>query len=381
MTQTPRTADGAADDPLARLEAAAEERRAAAERLEAADADALREVRNARERLLSLFAEYEERATGDGDFEAFIRFQEAIEEFVEDLPEDLPDRETFEEIDDTLQRRRLREKEFDKCRRLLADLDSTLAPLDEHEQARTEYADARENVERALRDVQKTIDDLQRLVSLAATDLDAPVERLREPIERYDEAVSEAFAEFKRSASAREVLSFVQATSAFPLVPYREPPADLRSYVESNDAGEETIQRLLDLADYSPSKLDHYVDDAMELKRNVATQETYLRRLDAEPLTVGWPPPDAATLRWQADERIRVVDRFAPGEVVSALRDVRALTRREDYDRLRESAVARAELSERERERVANEDVAAQLERARERRERLEDALAEYPSL
>ena len=383
MTSTSSTASADADTPavVTRLERADVERRTASQRLDEAGEQSLRQVQDARQRLYDLFTEYEERATGDGDFEAFIRFQEEIATFVEDLPDDLPERDTFEQIDDTLQRRRLREKDFDKCRRLLAGLDDTLAPLTDHEERREDFAEARRAVERELREVQATIDDLVRLERLASADLDAPVEQLREPIEGYDEAVADAFAAFKGDASAREVLNFVDATAAFPLVPYRPPPEDLLAYVRENEAGEETIARLIDLADYSRSKLDHYVDDAMALKRNVATQETYLRRLDAEPLTVGWPPPEAATLRWQADERIRVVDRFAPQGVVSALRDVRALTRREDYDHLRESAVARTQLDAEERERIASEDVGQQLERAREKREQLESALDEYPSL
>ena len=379
MTSTSSAATDDGSDPAARLERADVERRTAAQKLEAAGEESLRSLRNARQRLHDLFSKYEERATGDGDFEAFIRFQEEIATFVEELPSDLPGRETFEEIDDVLQRRRLREKDFDKCRRLLADLDDTLAPLDDHEAAVEAYGEARSAVERERRSVSEEIEELERLARLGAADLDAPVDRIRAPIERYDAAVTDAFADFKGTASARTVLEFVADTGPFPLVPFREPSADLLAYVRSNPAGEETVERLLTLAEHSPSKLDHYVDDAMELKRNVATQETYLRRLDADPLTVGWPPPEAATLRWQADERIRVVDRFADSEVVGALRTVRELTRREDYEHLRDSARAREQLTDAERERIATEDVAQQLSDARDRRQRLNSALEEYP--
>jgi len=176
------------------------------------------------------------------------------------------------------------------------------------------------------------------------------------------------------------VLAFVETTTLYPLVPFQSPPDDLLAYVETADAGTEPIPQLLSYADYSPSKLDHYVDDPDALKRAVATRRTYLQRLDAEPLTVGWPPPAAETLRFQCEERISVVDRFAP-DVVETLRAVRALTRREDYDRLQTSAAAREQLTDAERERLRSGAVADERDDLRAERESIREALAEYAPL
>jgi hypothetical protein len=93
---------------------------------------------------------------------------------------------------------------------------------------------------------------------------------------------------------------------------------------------------------------------------------------------VEWPPPQADVLRWQCDERISVVGRFAP-DVVPDLRTVRDLTRREAYDHLRDSALARDQLTDGERERLRTGTVEEELAQLREERERLEDALETYP--
>jgi hypothetical protein len=174
------------------------------------------------------------------------------------------------------------------------------------------------------------------------------------------------------------VFAFLDATTAYPLVAFQAPPADLREYVRNREAGTEPVPQLLEYAEYSRSKLDHYVANADALKRAVATQQTYLRRLDAEPLTVGWPPPGADELRFRCRELTAVVNRFAP-DVVEDLRAVARLPRETDYERLRESAVAEAELTAEERDRLRSGSVSEELDAAVAERERLQSTLAEYP--
>jgi len=368
------------DDTVTRLARADADRQAAHERVEAVGEASLRNLRAACSDLRALLTEYEDRATGDGDFAAFIEFQDRIAHFTEGLDENLPERATFEEIDDRLQQRRLTEGDFAAVRERIDDAEATATPLREWEDARERYEKARLAVERRLSTVEDRIDDCERLVELGEADLDAPTERLRDPIENYDEAVTDAFRAFRSDAPAREVLDFVATTDLYPLVPFESPPADLVEYVHEHEAGTESITRLLEYADYSRSKLDHYVADAAALKRNVATNQTYLERLDGKPLTVGWPPPAAETLRWRCDERISVVDRFA-SDVVPDLRAVRDLAWREDYERLRRSAVARDQLTDEERERLKTDAVEQELAELREERERIEDALSTYPPL
>jgi len=359
--------DGLLDD----LDRAASAYERAREKVAEAGEDRIQRLADEHERLLEIFDRYEEEATGDGDFRTFIEFQEAMAEFTEGLPDDLPERERFEEVDDVMQQRRLTESDFARARDVLDPIAREVGLLEERRATRDRYQALRKRARQRIRDLDGRIADLESLLELGEADLDAPVEELRDPIAAYDDAVAEAFVEFKRDASARAVLSFVAATRAFPLVPYREPPDDLYEYVRTQPPGTEPIPRLLEYAEYSKSKLDHYVDDADALKRNVATNGTYLRRLDAEPLTVGWPPPPADRLRWRVRELIQVTGRFAPDEVVTRLRTVRALPDETDYERLRASAEAREKLTDEQRRRLASGAVADDLAAARDARERL----------
>mgnify|MGYP000333175041 CR=1 FL=1 len=395
---------GATDDPLATadslisdLEAASEDLDRARERVAEVGESDLQEVADAYGKLTALFDRYEEEVTGDGDFQTFIEFQGRIAELTENLSEDLRNREVFEEVDDLLQQRRLTEGDWERVRAALEPVRADVERLEEREAAREAYGDARFAVDREIDDLAERIDDLERLERLGDADLDAPTGRLRDPIETYNDAVTDAFEDFRREASARELLRFLETTGAFPLVPFRSPPADLREFVESHEVGTEPIGQLLEYADYSRSKLDHYVAEPDALKRAVATQQTYLERLDAEPLTVDWPPAEAATLRFRARELTSVVARFADetdpsvdgaseGEAddrspLVALRAVRALPRETDYERLRDSAQARAQLGADERERLASGAVSDELEACRTAKSRLEDALETHPSL
>ncbi|WP_276273515.1 DUF7118 family protein [Haloarcula litorea] len=363
------------------LRTAADDLERARERVETVGETQLRRCREAYRELLDLLDRYEGRATGSGDFKAFTEFQGAVATLAEDLDEDLPERETFEAVDDYLQQRRLSEADFETARRKLEPVGDLVGRLDEWERAREDYADARRAARRRLDELDERVAELERLRRLGDADLDAPVDRLREPVGAYDDAVREAFREFRSDAPARELLALVERTEAFPLVEFTPPPDDLLAYVRDHEAGTEPVPTLLEYADYSASKLAHYVDDAAALQRAVATRRTYLRNLDAEPLTVGWPPPPADHLPWLAREYRRVVASFADETVVARLRDVRALADREDYERLRESAVARAELTDEEHERLASGAVERDLRAAREERSAIEDALAAHDPL
>ena len=369
----------ATDDPVARLRGAEADLDEAIARVEEFGEAELQELADAYEEFSALLDRYEEPATGDGDFQTFIEFQGEIETYAERLPSDLLLREVFVEADDYLQQRRLTEDDFAHVRDQLQPVADLVGRLQAERDALGTYRERYSRLQRRRRELRERVDALERLTRLGEADLDAPTDRLREPIETYDEAVTEAFDAFRRDAPAREVLALVRTTRHYPLVEYRLPPANLLDYLEERDVGREPLSTLLTYADYSRSKLSHYVDEPAAFERNVASQQTYLERLDAEPLTVGWPPPTATALRYRTREYRAVVGRFAPEEVVAALRTVRRLPRETDYERLRESAVASAELSAEERERLRSGAVAADLESAREELSAVRDALAEYP--
>jgi hypothetical protein len=375
-----------ADALVADLANAHREYERARDRVEAVGEATLDTLADQHGELTSLFDRYEERVTGDGNFQTFIEFQGKVAAFTEELPDDARHRDVFEDVDELLQQRRLTESDWERVRERLEPIRRDVDRLSEREAARERYADARYAV-RSRRDaLEDRAADLERLQRLGDADLAAPTERLREPIESYNERVTAAFETFTREASARTVLAVLRKTEAYPLVEFRSPPASLREYVAEAEPGSEPIPTLLEYADYSRSKLAHYVEDPTALKQEVSTHRTYLRRLDASPLQIEWPPPEGDLLRYRCRELTSVVGRIADVDPVStaepamiALRTVRDLPRETDYERLRTSAVARDQLTDEERDRLASGAVEEELAAVRDVTARLADALEEFP--
>jgi hypothetical protein len=367
-------------DPVSDLQAAAERLDAVEADVEEVGEDRIETVADAHRRATRLLDRYAETATGSGDFEAYLTFQSEFIGLVEELPDDVPHREAFEAASDRMDKRRLSEKDFAFARETLEPAGETATLLSEREEARSDYRDARRAAERRAREVDDRLEELERLQRLGEVDLDAPVETLRDPVEAYNDAVRTDFQRFRREASARDFFDFLETTERYPFVEFETPPSDLRAYVDDYDAGTESVAQLLDYADYSASKLSHYVDDAGALQTNVAVHRTYLERLTADPLTVAWPPEPAGVLRHRSEELVAVVGRFASEETVALARELRALTDHEEYERLRTVAAAREELTEAERERVVSGAVAEEIDELRAERARLADALETYPS-
>jgi hypothetical protein len=358
-----------------RVERLASEAERAREAVADVGEDRVAAAADAHDRAVTLLDRYEERATGTGDFEAYLEFQSRVLGLVEELDADLPGRGSFEEAGEAMDRRRLRERDFDRAREALADVERFRDMLDRRTEAAERRRTARHEARETREAVEERIAALERTLELGDADLDAPVDRLAEPVEAYNEAVREAFDEFYRGASARDLFAWLETAESYPLVDLRRPPRGVREYVANHAAGEQPVADLLEYADYSASKLAHYVDDPGALRAKVATHRTYLERLSAEPLTVGWPPPDAERLRWLGEELVAVVGRFADEATVARARTVRDLPRETDYGRLRRTAVARAELDEGERERLRDGQVADDLAALREVRTALDTAL------
>ena len=357
--------------------AAARERRRQAEAAVEAYGDDAQAIADAYEDALGLLSSYEDTATGSGNFQAYVEFQEKFVTLVEGLPDDLPTREAFEEANELLDRRRLSESHFEEARDRLAPAREVVESLEEREAARHHLRETRQAVRRRLSTLDDEIAARERLQALGAVDLDAPTERLRDPVEAYNDAVTEAFDRFRREEPSSRILGFVDTTTAYPLVDFTAPPEGLREYLQTSPVGTEPLSTVLDYVGYSRSKLSHYVDDPDAFRQRVATNETYLSRLDASPLVVAWPPLPANELRPRAEELVAVVARFADEPVVARARAIRDLSFRDDYERLRRVAVARDELSDAERDRLASGAVADELSRLRDERDRLQSALDE----
>lgn len=363
----------------AALDRAADEYERVRERIaEAGGESAVRTTTGAYRTFHRLLDDNEESATGSG-FEAYINFQEAVADHVEELDESLPGYDAFEAADDAVHKKRLSSKDFDRARDLLDPAREYADLLVEWEAAQELLREARSDARRRLNALDDEVERLERLQELADVDIDAPVERIREPIEAYNEAVHESFREFKREASARDLLDVVESADSYPLVEFRSPPSRMAAFLREDPVGEESVTTVLEYADYSADKLGHYVENPGDLKRHIATNTTYLTGLDAGPLAVDYPPPEAATLRYECKEYASVCNRFADETVLAALREVRSLPETTDYERLRTAALAREELGEAGRRRLASGEVERDLARRRAEREALAARLDTVP--
>lgn len=366
------------DELIERLDQAGRRLERAETKVDEFGKDRLEELATAHREFTALLDRYEDEVVGDaGDVRTNVEFQSQIAETVNNMPSGMLLRETFIECAEALKKKWFKTADFEHVREQLEPVDDLVARVDEYDAANSEYRNAKKAATRHRRTLDERISEFERLVELGEADLDAPTERLRDPIEAYNAEVSEAFESFLQDAPAREVISFLEATDAYPLVPFELPPADLRTYLRENPVGEKPVHTLLEYAKYSRSKLDHYVEDAGQFDHLLSRQKTYLSRLSPLPLTIDWPPPTAEELRWRCEELTPACNRLSP-DVVAALRQVESLPRETDYERLRTSIVAREQLTDEERTRLENGNVEAELKRTREQRARLADSIADH---
>ena len=322
-----------------------------------------------------LLDRYDDRATGTGDFAGFVEFRANLDGLVEGLSEKLPRRDTFESIAEIFEKKRLNEGDFERAREELERAAEPLSRLERRRAARERYRTARREARERLEELDAEIEELERLRGLSELDFEVPIERFREPIEAYDSAVREAFERFIQEESARTVLVLLSTTRHYPLVRFEAPPASLREFIDSHPEGEESIPTLRSYAEYTRSKRDHYVENVRAFERAVVTERTYLERLDADPLAIGWPPPPATELRWKIRELSSIVSRIADEEPIVRLRRVRELTRDARYEDCRRIAEARNELSADRFRQLRDGSIETELRAVRDRRDRLAEAL------
>ncbi|MFP4625924.1 MAG: hypothetical protein ACLFNI_04960 [Natronomonas sp.] len=371
------------EDPVDRLEEARKTVEDVRENAEP-DVESLTTVAEAYRKITTVFDRWEDRATDFDDFEGYVKFRDDLAETLSAIPDSVPHASTIEEAAETVKTdsvtSSLSKRDFEAARDELEPLRTDTERYEILQSARESYRTAYRDLRRRLEELDTKRDDLRRLRRFAEADLDAPVEVLRDPIETYNHAVEDSFASFRRESPARRVLTFIETTEQYPLVPFDSPPEDLLEYVRTEAAGEHTLDELVEFSEYTRSKLDHYVDDADLLKRRIATNRTYVDRLTAEPLTIEWPPPPAAELRFLVNELVSIVDRFAEDETVATLRTVRQLANRDEYEQLRTAAVARDQLTDAERARIEEGTLEADLESVGRSIDRLERVLESAPA-
>ena len=340
-----------------------------------------------------LLDNYEDSATGTGDFKAYLQFQNEFIALAEGLPAGALAADAVQRASDRMDKRRLNESDFEFAREQIDAAAEAVDLLERREDAHSAYRQARHDAKARRKELDAEADRLRRVRELGGVDLDTPLDPLREPVEAYNAAVRDAFDEFRRTESARALFELLAAAAERPLVGADRPPRDLIEYIRSAPAGEEPLSTLREYADYSPSKLDHYVEDPGALRTHVAVHQTYLNRLGPEPLVVDWPPAEAGVLRARLRELAPLVRRFdatidregaasdAEGDTESIeyyRRRLARLTRTDDYDRLRQVAVADAELDDEEFDKLAAGTVDEELAALEDGIEAIDAALETY---
>mgnify|MGYP000371512759 CR=1 FL=1 len=372
----------AGEGARAELEAAAEDYRAAQAAIEDVGRDTLETLDDRYRTANDLLVEFQDKATDTGakEFVQFATFKQRFTDHVEGLDDDLPRREAFENALEAVDKTRLSEDDFQRALEALEPAAALAERLEDETVARDRLTAAITDARKAKQSHLDEIERCERLLELGEADLDAPVGDLHDPIETWNDAVTESIRTSRTDASARELFDLLERTERYPLVDLDPPPEPLAEYVETHPPGEESVARLLEYADFSRSKLDHYVEDPDAFRRAVATERTYLERLDADGLTVSWPPPPADEVPWLVRELQGAAAGLVDEESTAALRSVAEMARNGDeYERLRTAAVARHQLDDEARERVTSGAVEDELAEHEAAVDALETALADAP--
>lgn len=328
------------------------------------------ETREAYETLDEALEEYREDATGTGDFRKYIEFRNIAVALEEQLDEgdDAHLKDAFESALSRLDAQTLRDKHFRGARSDLERVEEFVGKYERYEELRDELRDELGALEKRKENLEQKIDDTEERLGQAREAEGIDVSPLREAVEEYNERVRRNFEEFVSEAPAVEVARLGEKTHDAPLV--EDAPVE-RGTAErlSEYVGDETVERVLELADESDAKLSHYVDDTDGFRD--AVPRTFFETASAEAFELGYEPE--GVVRRLVPELVSLVSFFADEETVAALRRVGGMAERGEYEPMRRALSAREEagadaetLEEQIEElRTEKEDVEKRMERVR----------------
>ncbi len=344
--------------------------------------DRLETLQDAYNTATQLLAQYEDTATDTGarEFVNFAQFKGSFITLVENLDAELPAITAFERAKETIDKRRLDEDDFAQAREHLGPVEKELEKLDRLDKTRDQLITARQHAQQRREELVEEIEQLEAMVELSVTDDETALKRVRKPVEKYNTAVRTGFKQLRREAPSREVLALLDRAQQYPLVAFQSPPPVLEEYLRTTAAGHRPLAELIEFTEYSRSKLEHYVDDAGAFRRAVATNRTYLRELDATPLTIAWPPPPAQQVPWLTRELRAVAGRIVDADAMAHLREVEAVAREDrQYTIVRETAIAEQQLDATQRQKLANGTLRDELETLRNTKQAIDTTLSNMP--
>lgn len=313
---------------------------------------------------------YREEATGRGDFEKYIELR-SIVAGVEEKLDDVHMSEEFEDALSHLDARTLRDKHFRRARAGLEGVKGFAETYERYEELEEELEDELRSLEKRKKELRSEIEETEERLEKAREAEEVDASPLREAVEEYNERVRGDFDAFLREAPAVDVARLGEKTLDAPLVedtPVERGVAErLSRYVE-----DETVGRVLELADASDGKLSHYVEDTDGFRD--AVPRTFFETASAERFELSYESEDV--VRRRVPELVSLVSSFAGEDTVAVLRRVGAMAERGEYEPMRHAVVAGEEAgadAEEIDERL--EELRDEKERVEERAERLRSAL------
>lgn len=333
-----------------------------------------RSTREYYDRFAALVDRYREEATGTGEFESYVAFQEKMVDLLDRIdPETVYRAEDFEHAIDRFERRIIREKDFRRAERDLSAVRELVETIETAEELQAELEDERGRLESRRRELRSRLRTLEREIQDADRIEDVDPSELVSTIEAYNACVEDEFTEFLHSAPAIEVAGLGQKAADLPLVDVAPPDPAAVELLQSMDLGRETVPTLLEYAGYSDSKLAHYVDDPVEFRRTLP--RAWFETLSADDFSVSMDE-SGAVMRYKLPELIRIVGEFADEECVGRLRKLHTLAETGEYDPMRRAHRVANDLGTTDVETLRERKSATEsdLERIEERIERIESA-------
>lgn len=329
--------------------------------------DRAERTHNVYRRIDDAFEEYREDATGHGEFRRFVEFQN----IVIDIEESIEDGNIYRGDDITralshLDANTLHDKHFRRAREDLSDVRDFVETYERYVELEDELRDELSDLEHRIDEVGREIQEKEAALEKAREAEGVDVSPLREAVEEYNNGVRDDFEEFVREAPAVDVARLGERTHDAPLVD--DAPVE-RGTAESLDryVDDETVDRVLELADASDGKLSHYVEDADGFRD--AVPRTFFETADGERFELSYERE--GIVRRRADELVSVVRRFADDETVAALRRVRDMAANGTYGEMRRALVAREQAG------ADVDEIRDELDGLREEKERIEKRAAE----
>ena len=317
---------------------------------------------------------YREDATGHGEFEKYIE----LRSIVAGVEENLDDEEVhmsgeFESALSHLDARTLRDKHFRRARADLEDVNDFAEIYERYEELEKELKDELKSLEKQKKVLRSEIEETEKRLEKAREAEEVDASPLREAVETYNEGVREDFEAFLGEAPAVEVARLGEKTLDSPLVedvPVERGVAErLSRYVE-----DETVGRVLELADASDGKLSHYVEDTDGFRE--AVPRTFFETASAERFELSYEPE--GVVRGRVPELVRLVSSFADEETVAVVRRIGAMAERGEYEPMRRAVIAGEEAGA-DADEIQEEltDLREKNQRVEERAERLRSALSD----